>query len=359
MEPVNGGTPKGPGIFARHPELRWLFSVVLIVAAIATFTSYVSGAFREDDSELSATGPEQLVSQVRATHEGGYSGTILAKVDLGLPADVTTMLTRILPYGGALLSGSHTLRYWYGSRSKQRIAILEQNAEQDVFRNGRQLTLWNSAARTFERHGVAQPNDPLPLSAAPAAALTPPLLAGMVLATASPQRTTTLRSGDLVAGRPTYELVVEPTSAQSLIGSVHIEIDGKQAVPLAVQVYPRGSATAAIDVAFTSISYTPPEPRNFSFAPPPSAQPRTTSLLQDGDMTTVRGGWLTVLELPTSAIVAATVTRAFGPAMLRVKKKWGTVRIYSAGMLSVLATSTGQVVAGAVAPRVLLSAVAR
>jgi hypothetical protein len=353
------GAPKAPGIIARHPELRWLFSVVLIVAAIATFTSYVSGAFRDDDSGLSATGPEQVVSQVRATHAGGYSGTILAKVDLGLPADVLGMLTKILPYGGALLGGSHTLRYWYGGQTKQRIAILEQSAEEDVFRNGHQLTLWSSAARTFERHGIDQANGPLPPSAAPAAALTPPLLAQMVLQTAAPERTTTLRSGDVIAGRPTYELVVEPTTQQSLIGSVHIQIDGKQAVPLAVQVYPRGSTTPAIDVTFTSISYAEPEQRNFSFAPPPNARSRATVLARAGDLSTVPGGWLTLLELPTSSVIAATVDRAFGPSMLKVKKKWGAARVYSAGMLSVLTTNKGQVVAGAVAPRVLYAAVAR
>lgn len=356
MDPVKGGA-KTPGIIARHPELRWLFSVVLIVAVIATFTSYVSGAFRDNDSGLAATGPEQVVSEVRQTH-AGYSGTILANVELGLPRNVIRTLTRVLPYGGALLSGSHTLRYWYGGQDKQRIAVMEHNAEQDVFRNGRRMTLWNSDGRSFERHLVAQPSGPLPLSAAPAAALTPPLLAEMVLATAAPERTTTLRSGDTIAGRPTYELVVEPTTSRSLIGSVHIQIDGTQAVPLAVQVYPRGSAEPVIDVAFTSISFDAPQERNFSFTPPPDAH-AGTGLLSADDVVTRPAGWLSVLELPTSAQVVATVDRAFGPSMLRVKGKWGSGRMYSAGLVSLLATSTGQIVTGAVAPRVLYAAVAR
>ncbi len=200
---------KAPGIVGRHPELRWLLSVVAVVVAVAAVTSYVSGAFRDNDgSGLSATGPEQVVSQVRATHEGGYAGTILAKVDLGLPKRLITTLAGALPYGAALLSGSHTLRYWYGGQDRQRIAIVQQNsAEQDVFRNGTQLTLWNSATQTFERHGLSSATGPLPMSAAPASVLTPPLLAQMVLATAPSERTTTLRSGETVAGRATYELV--------------------------------------------------------------------------------------------------------------------------------------------------------
>lgn len=357
MDPVQSGA-RTPGILARHPELRWLFSVVLIVAAVAIFASYVSGAFRDDDSGLAATGPEQVVSQVRATHTG-YTGTILAKVDLGLPRDVISTLARELPYGGALLNGSHTLRYWYGGQDKQRIAIMEPNAEQDVFRNGHQMTLWNSAGRTFERHDVTQTDGPLPISAAPAAALTPPLLAGMVLATAAPARTTTLRSSDPVpSGRPAYELDVEPNSPRSLIGSVHIQIDGREAVPLGVQIYPRGASQPAIDVAFTSISYGAPEERNFSFVPPPDAHART-GLLGTDDIETLPGGWLSLLALPPDPLVATTVERAFGPSMLRVKGKWGSGRVYSAGMLSLLATNSGQVVAGAVAPRVLYAAAAR
>jgi hypothetical protein len=342
-----------PGIVGRHPELRWLVSVVVVVGAIATFTSYVSGEFRDNDSALLATGPEQVVSQVRASHAGGYAGTILAKVDLGLPRSLISTLAGALPYGASLLNGSHTLRYWYGGQDKQRIAILQQNAEQDVFRSGRQLTMWSSDTRTFERHALASTDGPLPMSAAPASVLTPPLLADMVLSTASNERTTTLRSGEVVAGRPTYELVVEPTSSHSLIGSVRIQIDGRQAVPLEVQVFARGSQTAAIDVFFTSISYTQPEERNFSFEPPPSARARTTTFLRADDVVAVDGGWLTTLLFPTSGLIAATIEQGLGPAMHPVKGKWGRGRLFSGGLLSLLVTSKGQVLAGPVAPRVL------
>jgi len=165
-----------PGILARHPELRWLASVVVVATAIVAVTSYVSGAFR-DTTSLSVTGPEQLVSEVRAPHLGGYSGNILAKVDLGLPHPLLAALARELPYGGAVLSGSHTIRYWYANEQQQRVAILEQNDEQDVFRAGTNMVFWDTATRTYERHVVAGEQSGLPLSAGPAAMLTPPQLA--------------------------------------------------------------------------------------------------------------------------------------------------------------------------------------
>jgi len=345
-----------PGILARHPELRWLASVVVAATAIVAVTSYVSDSFR-DSATLSVTGPEQLVSEVRAPHLGGYSGTILAKVDLGLPPALLLALERELPYGGALLGGSHTIRYWYANEQQQRIAVLEQNDEQDVFRDGTSMVFWDTATRTYERHVVAAEQSGLPLSAGPAAMLTPPQLAEGILAMPNDVRSTTLRSGDqVVPGRPTYELVVVPESPQSLIGSVHIQIDGRQAVPLRVQVFARGETVAAIDVAFTSISFDPPQDRNFSFAPPPGAAARATSLLPTENVRQTGSNWLQLVSYQTTTPVADLIARTFGPTMRAVKGKWGAGRVYSSGVMSVLVTKKAQLFAGAVRPSVLYAA---
>ncbi len=348
---------KAPGILARHPELRWLASAVVVATAIVAVTSYVSGAFRNDDSALSVTGPEQLVSEVRSPHLGGYSGTILAKVNLDLPRALIRALEGELFYGGSLLNGSHTIRTWYANDQQQRVAIFNQDDEQDVFRNSTNMVLWDTESRTYEKHVVAAGQSGLPLSAGPAAVLTPPELADEVLEIPSAARSTTLRSGDqVVPGRPTYELDVVPTSPRSLIGSVVIEIDGKQAVPLRVQVFARGETEPAIDVAFTSITYGPPQDRNFSFTPPPDATPHTSSVLPTDTIHAVGANWLQLVSYQTTAPIADVITRTFGPKMLAVKGKWGSGRVYSAGLMSVLVTSRARLLAGAVEPSVLYAA---
>jgi len=347
---------KSPGILARHPELRWLASVVVVATAIVAVTSYVSGAFR-DGTTLAVTGPEQLVSEVRAPHLGGYSGTILAKVDLGLPGSLLAALERELPYGGGLLNKSHTIRYWYANAQQQRVAILDQNNEQDVFRDGTSMVLWDTESRTYERHVVAAEQAGLPLSAGPAAVLTPPQLAEEILSMPNDVRSTTLRSGDeVVPGRPTYELDVVPESSRSLIGSVQIEIDGRQAVPLRVQVFARGETEPAIDVAFTSIAFGPPQARNFSFTPPPGAAPRAATLLPTDGVREIGSNWLQLVSYQTSTPVADLVARTFGPSMHAVKGKWGSGRVYSSGVVSVLVTKHARVLAGAVKPSVLYAA---
>ena len=348
---------KAPGILARHPELRWLASVVLVAAGIVAVTSYVSGAFRNDDSALSVTGPEQLVSAVRSPHVGGYSGTILANVDLGLPHPLLAALEHELPFGGALLNGSHTVHYWYANGQQQRVAILAADDEQDVFRDGAHMLFWDTETRTYEKHVVASDQSGLPLSAGPAAVLTPPELAEEILAIPNDARSTTLRSGDqVVPGRPTYELVVVPSSPRSLIGSIVIEIDGKQAVPLRVQVFARGETEAAIDVEFTSINFVQPQDRNFSFTPPPDAKPRPSSVLPTDGIHSIGTNWLQLISYQTTAPVADLITRTFGPSMLAVKGRWGSGRVYSAGLMSVLVTSKARLLAGAVEPSVLYAA---
>ncbi len=347
---------KSPGILARHPELRWLASVVVLGAAIVAVTSYVSGTFR-DETSLSVTGPEQLVSEVRAPHLGGYAGTILAKVNLGLPHSLIAALESELPYGGSLLNGSHTIRYWYANEQQQRVAILGQNDEQDVFRDGTRMVLWDTHSRTYERHVVDTDQSGLPLSAGPAAVLTPPQLAEDILSIPNDARSTTLRSGDqVVPGRPTYELVVVPVSSRSLIGSVHIDIDGRQAVPVRVQIFARGESEAAIDISFTSISFGPPEDRNFSFVPPPGAISRVGGLLPTENVRELGTDWLQLISYQTSPPVAGLIEKTFGARMHAVKGKWGSGRVYSAGVVSVLVTKQARILAGAVKPGVLYSA---
>jgi hypothetical protein len=71
-----------------------------------------------------------------------------------------------------------------------------------------------------------------------------------------------------VAGRPAYELVLEPRDHGSLIGQVRIAVDGATHVPTEFQVVSNKGVTA-FDVAFQSFDPTRPDPAQFRFNPPP------------------------------------------------------------------------------------------
>lgn len=348
---------KAPGIVERHPELRWLASLAVVAVAAALLVSFVSGAFRDEPS-LPATSPEQLAALVRQPHAGGYSGTIVTQLQLGLPRRLRAAFGAGTPGAATLLDGSHTLRYWYGGAQQQRVAVVEQTAEQDVFRNGSQLVLWDTRTRVAERTTLPTATSALPLSFATPAALTPPQLAARVLDAMGSSSDTMLRSGDQVADRPTYELVVRPVSPESRVREVRIEVDGATSVPLAVQIYAGGAQRPSVAVSFTNITFGAPSSRNFVFRTPENATMRTVAtpgpLGPAGTSSTTSGsGWLTTVATRVPRTSAGGAEGLLGPASRAVKGPWGSGRLLQTPLLCVLATTSGELVAGAVQPGVL------
>ena len=350
----------------RHPELRWIASLLVLAAAAAAAVTAVSDEFR-DKAVLPATSPDQLVSKVITPQSTEYSGAILAHVDLGLPTPVRLAIAQLLPIGGNLLGGTHTMRYWYGGAQRQRVAVVEPTAEQDVFRNGAHVLLWDTRSRVATRMTLPSRDARLlPMDLATPAALSPPQLAARILALAHASSTTsdtTLRSGERIANRSTYELVVRPDDARSLVDAVYIDVDGRTSVPLSVQVYARGAVRPAVDIAFTTISFTPPAGRNFTFTPPSdsrSALGTGAALSQDlPRMQTSGSGWLSISSYPVDAALGALLDGVMGDSARSVHGSWGHGRLLQTPLLSLLVTSSGETVAGAVEPAVLYAGLSR
>ena len=155
--------------------------------------------------------PAQLIDELQTPHVGGYSGTIDAQVDLGLPPRLSAALAVAAP-AGALLRGSHRLRYWYGDADHQRVAVVSrhQRAGHVPQRDagvavGHRAPASPGTARCADNADAALPRGasvgrcPRPAAAGRPARRTS-------LGTSSDMA---LRSGDPVAGRPTYELVLD------------------------------------------------------------------------------------------------------------------------------------------------------
>ena len=78
----------------------------------------------------------------------------------------------------------------------------------------------------------------------------------------------------LVAGEPSYQLVLAPKDSRSLVGRVVIAVDGKYGVPLRVQLYAKGASSPAFQVGLHRAAVHRPGPANFGFTPP-RARPST------------------------------------------------------------------------------------
>jgi outer membrane lipoprotein-sorting protein len=353
-------------VVSRHPALRWL--VPLFVGCVAGAGIVVVAVDGGGGDTLPDTTAAALVSAVRHDADEGFSGTVVSQISLGLPA--IPALPGWSPTNSeasftTLLAGSHTMQVWYAGRTRQRVALLGVGGETDLFRNGRTVWQWNSASGVARHIELSATSDGAFGRHLPEA-LTPAALADGALAALDGDTGVELADEVTVADRTAYDLVLTPRDPATKIGSVHVAVDGATNVPLGVQVYPKGSDSAAIDVAFTSIRFGTPAERNFTFVPPSGATVSDAGRAYPvqnpvAAIPTVSGdGWTTVRRLAGRAPVVSTGNHPDAFASLTaVSGHWGKGRLVQSDLLSLLVTRDGRVFAGAVRPDRLYAAAGR
>ena len=350
--------------------------------------------------------PAQLLAALAGrTSAPPLTGTLVETASLGLPALPSTGDPASLP---SLLTGSHTIRVWYSDPAHYRLAVPQSMSESDVVRNGSSAWLWDSSTNTVTR--IALPAGARTPSL-PSVPLTPQQAAHQVLTSIGPATAVSVDSNVTVAGEAAYQLVLAPKSSRSLVGQVRIAIDAQRNVPLRVQVFARGAQSPAIQVGFTSVSFVRPAAVNFAFRPPAGAKvtqesarsgsqvsgqaARSTGMTNG--LTVIGQRWLAVAALPQSALSSLTGTGGpggsapgpfrsssasaapgsgepggsgspapggdtgaiFGALMqsaTRVSGPWGSGRLLRTSLVSVLITSQGRILIGAVTPDVLYRA---
>jgi len=362
---------------------------------------------------LPARTPAQLLAAL-ASHTGtppAMSGTVVESSALGIPQlpgqqDPSSPLS--------MLSGSHTIRLWYADPAHVRLALPVPLGETDVIRNGSTAWVWRSSSNSVQRITIP-PRSAMPGTVAPGEKmpLTPQQAAQRLLAAVGPSTSVTSGRTTTVAGQDAYQLVVAPKDSRSLVGRVVFALDAQHpGVVLGVQLFARGAASPAFQTGFTSITFAAPPASTFAFTPPngasvhtvtpgrhavtpgrhagstgepPASRPHATGVKVIGK------DWLSVAVLPASALDALThggnaagalgqaaQSAAAGPgsgdgggvdtagilaALLKsatpVHGAWGTGRLVRTSLVSMLITSNGHVLIGAVDPSVLYSAAAQ
>jgi outer membrane lipoprotein-sorting protein len=378
--------------FSRRSRWAVPAGVVAVVAAVATISAITVA---QAAPVLAPRTPAELLAAVAGDHSAPppLTGTVVETASLGVPQlpgdENPTSIT-------SLLAGSHTLKVWYGRPGQIRLAAPVQMGESDFILNGNSAWLWQSNTDAVTRfvlpahrgaeHKVMHPQTPL----------TPQEAARQALAAVGPSTRVTTETNVTVAGQPAYQLVLAPKSSQSLIGKVTIALDAQHlSVPLRVQVFARGAKSPALQIGYTSISFVAPAAANFRFTPPPGAHVHTSHLAggwtgygpmqanqasQAKQVRVLGKNWLSVAVLPASALsevtgqgnaasVAGQAARSAsggggsvsGPAVFGallssahpVHGAWGSGRLLHTSLVSILITSTGHVLMGAVTPAVL------
>jgi outer membrane lipoprotein-sorting protein len=381
---------------------RWAIPAgAVVLAGAVTAGTMISTA--QASPELPLRTPAQLLASVagRTAPPPALTGTVVETASLGLPQ---------LPGSGdpnsitTLLAGSHTIKVWYADSTHIRLAVPVTMSETDLIRNGRQVWVWQSSSNTATRMQLPAENRPAARHAAARPSqlpLTPQQAASQALKAVGPSTRVSVQRNVTVAGQPAYQLVLSPRARGSLVGRIAIAIDATKNVALRVQVFAKGAASPAFQVGYTSISFVKPAAANFSFTPPAGAKVKVVSPASDtsgrmsakdkqasGEPQVIGKDWLSVAVLPASALAgvmgagstssvagSAAQSAAGGPAggsgedaavagaLLKtatpVHGAWGSGKLLHTSLVSVLLTSDGHVLVGAVTPAVLESAAAQ
>lgn len=356
-------------IFSSRPALRWLVPVTMAVAVIGGgAAAQTISASAEPD--LPARSAAQLLVDLQSARTDGVSGTVRTTANLGLPA---------LPNSASgsadltsLASGSRTLRLWYSGPEKVRLALLGTLGESDFIRNGNDVWIWNSHANKAT-HLTLPSDQRQAVPDASALPATPQEAADMALKAVDPTTIVETGSNARVAGRSAYELILTPRDTNSLVSEVRLAIDATEHVPLRVLVYAKGETDPAYEVAFTQISFARPDDAQFRFNPPQGAtveegqagMSRQAAQSLATNARAVGSGWTTVFvaNWPVDTSVggsAAEDNRRTAMSMLELLPKvsgpWGSGRLLTGKLFSVLLTDDGRILAGAVTPERLYEA---
>jgi outer membrane lipoprotein-sorting protein len=377
-------------VFKSRPAMRWLVPAAAAVAVIgsgAAAGTIVASA----DPALPERSAAQLLVDIQNAKVDGLSGTVVENADLGLGP-----LANVVKGSGkaditSLIAGSNTARVWYAGEEKVRLALLGEQGETDVIRNGSDVWIWKSADKKATHVKIPAGANKQPESLAEGLPKTPQEAADAALAAIDPTTKVTTTGAAKVAGRDAHELVLSPKDTASLIGQVRLAVDAEHHIPLRVDVYAKNATSPAVRVAFEQISFAVPDAQQFAFNPPPgttvteekaeetkekaakekAAKEKTAIEKQMGEKnpeisgpSVIGKGWTSVvtLTLPKNGDGAKggeaeqQMDTALAGALPKVSGAWGSGRLFSGPLFSVLLTDDGRVFAGAVAPAKLYEA---
>ncbi|HYA50033.1 MAG TPA: DUF2092 domain-containing protein [Streptosporangiaceae bacterium] len=370
------------------------------VAVVVALTAASMATAAAASPALPERTPAQLLTAL-ASHAASpppMSGTVVESAALGIP-QLPGQQNPSSPV--SMLSGSHTVRLWFADPAHVRLALPVPLGETDVIRNGGTAWVWQSSSDTVQRITLPARRGGVPAGPATGsgqAPLTPQQAVQRLLTAVGPTTSVTTGPTTTVAGQNAYQLVIAPKDSRSLVGRVVVQLDAQHpGVPLGVQVFARGATSPAFQTGFTSITFAAPPASTFAFTPPQGASVHAVTphrqAVRTGAPPAVSGakvvgsGWLRVAVLPSSVLSAVTHGNAAGAlgqaarsaaggpgsgggvdtagvmaALLKsarpVSGTWGSGRLVTTGLASMLITSNGHVLIGAVDPSVLYSAAA-
>ena len=290
--------------------------------------------------------PEELVRSVLAADPQPLAGVVELDNGLGLPA---------LPGVPQAANGTSTARIWSDGDRRGRVQLPTESGERTLVSDGETFWSWNSEDRTVRRMPEGE-HERDSANADPGAA------AAEALAKLRPTSVISVDGTSDVAGRPAYDLVLAPASTErTLLREVRVAVDSEHRIPLRLTVLATGSTDPALQIGFTDIDLGPQDPELVRFTPPPGAKIEDARPGEHGERdaepTMVGDGWDTVL------VAAAPEPDAERPELAQLGRPvtgpWGSGRLITSAVASVIVTDDDRIAIGAVPEQVLTEALPR
>ncbi|MFI6101214.1 outer membrane lipoprotein carrier protein LolA [Lentzea sp. NPDC051213] len=315
--------------------------------------------------------PETLVEQVLTAKPGAFGGTVEVDNKLGLPAIAE------IPQ---LADGKHSARVWTDGNGKLRLALPNGQSEQTIVDDGTTTWSWNSQANevTKSEHKADEPKTDKKTEPAEKA-IDPATAAKEIVGMTKEFSDITVDGTARVANRAAYELVLTPKATEkTLIREVRIAVDAELKMPLRVAVLTNGTADPAGQVGFSEINVGPQDPKLFEFTPPSNAKVTTPEAKEaegrnkqpemgleqalQGENPQIFGkGWDSVVgaKIPANAMtqVPAEAQGLVDRFTKKVSGSWGSGKLFSTKVATILIADDGRVVAGAVPEQVLFDTI--
>jgi len=196
------------------------------------------------DSALSATA---LRTRILASAHVPYQGYAESTVSLGLPSlpDLTGV--------SMLLDGTTDQYTWYRSPEHWRAEVSTPAGEDDTYQAGAVTYLWD-----YSRNLLTRIEGLPPVRLPRAADLLPPALGRRLLALATGSGRLSRLPSRRIAGIDAAGLRVRATDPRTTIAAVDIWTDPVNGLPVAVQVFARGSSRAVVTSSFLQLSESRP-----------------------------------------------------------------------------------------------------
>lgn len=242
-----------------------LIIAIAVVVVIASLTIGLVQLRAQGAADLPVLTAEQLLTNVaqHAPSVAAVSGKVAWANDLtGL--ELLSLVGQASPGLSSLLQGGSG-QVWAEKDLGARLEVQGRGGNTVLVASDTSAWVYlpeTNTATEYTFPAMSEPHKALPDPSA--------MIAGMVERLA-PTAALAVSGQEDVAGQTCYILTLTPTAANTVFGSVKVDVDGTTFLPLRAQVFAKGVDQAVLSMGFTDISYDAVPDGTFTFQPPAGA----------------------------------------------------------------------------------------